>query len=248
MTLNVLLFSFCIQHEAAAQILVEIGGVEFLSQLRLHSDPSLQPLIDEVLEQLLKLPQNAADTLDSETAPPKYRNSGVSLLPLASANPPSDGSNGERLQDSSDQGSNHKPSDQILQSAVAFTSSGELSQGSSSQQTFTTESTTDYGSYLQISRQSFGLTDDSSPYTGLPPQYLERTFSGTQSSASGSHSLSSVETAESQRFGMIGERSQPCFPYTVSPAGPSSLAHEIKSEGSARTEPDGEVVEDSMAT
>jgi len=103
---------------------VEIGGVEFLSQLRLHSDPSLHPLIDEVLEQLLKLPQSATDTLDSETAPPKFHSSGASLPSLANANPLSDSSSGERLQDSSsDQGSNiaiasvavsevHKPSDQ----------------------------------------------------------------------------------------------------------------------------------------
>jgi len=137
----------------------------------------------------------------------------------------------------------HKPSDRRLQSAVDSTSSGELSKGSSSQQTFTTELTTDYGSYLQVSKQSFGLTDESTPYAGLPPQYLERTFSvstSAQSNASGSTSSSSVETTESQRFGVIGQRSQPCFPYTVSPAGPTSVAHEIKSEGSDKTEANGE--------
>lgn len=257
-----LLCSFCTQHEAAAHVLVEIGGVEFLSQLRLHSDPSLHPLIDEVLEQLLKLPQSATDTLDSETAPQEYNSSGTSLPSLASANPPSDSSSGERVQDSSsERGSNmaiasvavsevHKPSDQRLQSAMDSTSSGELSKESSSQQTFTTESTTDYGSYLQVSKQSFGLTDESTPYTGLPPQYLERTFSvstSAQSNASGSTSSSSVETTESQRFGVIGQRSLPCFPYTVSPAGPTSVAHEIKSEGRDKTEANGEAVEDGMA-
>lgn len=35
---------------------MEIGGVEFLSQLRFHCDPSLHPLVDEILEHLLKLP------------------------------------------------------------------------------------------------------------------------------------------------------------------------------------------------
>jgi len=44
-----------------------------------------------------------------------------------------------------------------------------------------------------------------------------------------------------------GQRSQTCFPYTVSPAGPTSVAHEIKSEGSGKTEANGEAVEDGMA-
>jgi len=35
---------------------VDLGGIEFLSQLRLHCDESLHPLIDEVLEQLLQQP------------------------------------------------------------------------------------------------------------------------------------------------------------------------------------------------
>ena len=46
------------QHEKAVQTLVDLGGVEFLSQLRLHCDPSLHPLIDEVLENIMMLPSD----------------------------------------------------------------------------------------------------------------------------------------------------------------------------------------------
>ena len=35
---------------------MEVGGVEFLSQLRSHVDPSCQETIDQILENLLKLP------------------------------------------------------------------------------------------------------------------------------------------------------------------------------------------------
>lgn len=45
-----------LQFEAAALTLVEVGGVEFLSQLRSHVDPSCQEAIDQILENLLKLP------------------------------------------------------------------------------------------------------------------------------------------------------------------------------------------------
>ena len=45
-----------VQHREAASTLVDLGGVEFLSQLRLHCDESLHSLIDEVLEQLLQQP------------------------------------------------------------------------------------------------------------------------------------------------------------------------------------------------
>lgn len=50
------------QHEVAAGTLVEIGGVEFLSQLRLHCDSSLHFFIDETLEHLLKLPHHLFPT------------------------------------------------------------------------------------------------------------------------------------------------------------------------------------------
>ena len=170
---------------------MEIGGVEFLSQLRLHSDPSLHPLIDKIIEQMLKLPQSAADSADPEKE---------------------------------------------------HCSSTSLSSSGISRQTSTTDSSTDYGSYLKVSKESFGPTDES---TALPPEYLERASSvgtSTQSSVPGSTSSSSMEASERLRFGVVGERPQPCFPYVVSPAGVTSAAQEDRSERNLRTEPNGKLV------
>ena len=44
----------CVQHAVAAGTLVDLGGVEFLSQLHLHCDVALHPLVDESLEHLLQ--------------------------------------------------------------------------------------------------------------------------------------------------------------------------------------------------
>ena len=180
-----------LQYEAAAQILVEIGGVEFLSQLRLHSDSSLHSFIDKIIEQLLKLPQGAANSADPE----KEHCSSTSLPSLAI-----------------------------------------------SRQTSTTESSTDYGSYLKVSKQSFGLTDES---TALPPEYLEKASSvesSTQSSMPGSTSSSSMEASDRLKFGVAGERPQPCFPYVVSPAGTTSATQEDRNKRNPRTGPNGKKV------
>ena len=72
-TLALIMVHCCLpQHEAAAVNLVNLGAVEFLSQLRMHSDPGLHPLIDESLELLLKLPASAVvgakTTLSGETS------------------------------------------------------------------------------------------------------------------------------------------------------------------------------------
>ncbi|XP_070575583.1 rotatin-like [Ptychodera flava] len=45
------------KHSSAAKILVDIGGVEFLSQLRPNSEPKLQVIIDRTLENLFSLPE-----------------------------------------------------------------------------------------------------------------------------------------------------------------------------------------------
>ena len=45
-----------LQYDSAATTLVSIGGVEFLSQLRGHIEPSLHPLIDDTLEHMLRVP------------------------------------------------------------------------------------------------------------------------------------------------------------------------------------------------
>ena len=44
------------QYEVAAVGLVDVGAVDFLSQLRPHCDPSLHPTIDSILEKLLRIP------------------------------------------------------------------------------------------------------------------------------------------------------------------------------------------------
>ena len=56
--------------------------MEFLSQLRLHSDPSLHPLIDEILENLLKLLVPTSSSMDDGHAHQD--------TPLKSPNVPSD--------------------------------------------------------------------------------------------------------------------------------------------------------------
>ena len=45
-----------LQYEVAAVGLVEMGAVEFLSQLRPHCLPSIHPTIDDILEKLLRIP------------------------------------------------------------------------------------------------------------------------------------------------------------------------------------------------
>ncbi|XP_052063673.1 rotatin-like [Mytilus californianus] len=45
------------QHSPAAEILQDIGGIEFLSQLRKDVSSSLQPLIDQILENTMRLPE-----------------------------------------------------------------------------------------------------------------------------------------------------------------------------------------------
>lgn len=47
-----------LQHEVAAVNLVEIGAVEFLSQLRQSCKPALHPFIDAILELLLRVPDS----------------------------------------------------------------------------------------------------------------------------------------------------------------------------------------------
>lgn len=55
------------QHDNAAQMLLEMGGVEFLSQLRLHSHESLHGLIDTILDHMLNLREMSIIQLGSVT-------------------------------------------------------------------------------------------------------------------------------------------------------------------------------------
>lgn len=45
------------QHSPAAEILQDIGGIEFLSQLRKDVSGSLQPIVDQILENAMRLPE-----------------------------------------------------------------------------------------------------------------------------------------------------------------------------------------------
>jgi len=47
---------FGVQHPSAAEIYVDIGAVDFLSQLRPNVDPSLHRVIDSILDNLFHLP------------------------------------------------------------------------------------------------------------------------------------------------------------------------------------------------
>lgn len=49
-------FLTCLQHSAAAQIYLEVGAVEFLSQLRPNLDPGLHKIVDAILDNLFHLP------------------------------------------------------------------------------------------------------------------------------------------------------------------------------------------------
>ncbi|XP_062593037.1 rotatin-like isoform X3 [Saccostrea cucullata] len=50
------------KHSAAAQILQDIGAIEFLSQLRKDVLKSLQPVIDQILENTMRLPEMSEET------------------------------------------------------------------------------------------------------------------------------------------------------------------------------------------
>lgn len=58
------------KHSSACELLVRIGAVEFLSELRPDCDSVLQPIIDDILENLFKLPE------PSELSPPSFRRYG----------------------------------------------------------------------------------------------------------------------------------------------------------------------------
>ncbi|XP_078335545.1 rotatin-like [Crassostrea virginica] len=51
------------KHSAAAQILQDVGAIEFLSQLRSDVPKSLQPVIDQILENTMRLPEVSDETL-----------------------------------------------------------------------------------------------------------------------------------------------------------------------------------------
>lgn len=74
-----------LQHESAAQMLLEMGGVEFLSQLRLHSHESLHSLIDIILDHMLNLREMSIIQLGSVTNKECSNNVSNNVIPVTTA-------------------------------------------------------------------------------------------------------------------------------------------------------------------
>ena len=180
------------QHTTAAQTVVEVGGVEFLSQLRLHCDPALHSLIDDILEQLLKLPaainQNSATTSDSNSLFSSLTSfeHPEAVYPPSKPTPTSEGGN-----DSTSSSSN-TPLSHSNTGATSVPQPGGDPPGYSSL------STSDVGSYMEISRESFGIgTAVHRGTTGLPGQCLRGSNGGSEpySVSERSTQLSSLASA-----------------------------------------------------
>ena len=83
--LSVLLNLLLLQDENAAQMLLEMGGVEFLSQLRLHSHESLHSLIDTILDHMLNLREMSIVQLGSVTNKQSSNNVSNDVIPVTTA-------------------------------------------------------------------------------------------------------------------------------------------------------------------
>ncbi|XP_071091563.1 rotatin-like [Haliotis cracherodii] len=66
------------QHSAAAEILQDIGGVDFLTQFRENASPGLRPVIDEILEHTMRLPEVKASAHAPECIYNKPADTGLS--------------------------------------------------------------------------------------------------------------------------------------------------------------------------
>ena len=55
-----------LQHSAAAHIYLEVGAVEFLSQLRPNLDSGLHKIVDAILDNLFHLPTANAEVHSAE--------------------------------------------------------------------------------------------------------------------------------------------------------------------------------------
>ena len=58
-------FLYIFKHTPAAEILQDVGGIEFLTNLRKDISSALQPIIDQILENTMRLP----DVQGAEHAP-----------------------------------------------------------------------------------------------------------------------------------------------------------------------------------
>ena len=74
-----------LQHENAAQMLLEMGGIEFLSQLRLHSHESLHSLIDTILDHMLNLREMSIIQVGSVNNERSSNNLSNDVIPVTTA-------------------------------------------------------------------------------------------------------------------------------------------------------------------
>ncbi len=115
--------------------MVEVGGVEFISQLRPHCDAAFHPLIDEVLEQLLTLPTPQTSFSSSATSFEHPETLYIHQSPSVTSTKPSLQNSVKESLGASSQNSSHS----------------DIQASRSS----TTLHTSDVGSYMEISKQSF---------------------------------------------------------------------------------------------
>lgn len=54
---NIAVIFFMLQHWGAAELIQGVGGIEFLTQLREDIETSLRPIIDQILENIMRLPE-----------------------------------------------------------------------------------------------------------------------------------------------------------------------------------------------
>ncbi|XP_064398202.1 rotatin-like isoform X3 [Halichondria panicea] len=166
------------QNATAALTIVEVGGVNFLSQLRPHCNPALHPLIDDILEQLLRLPtlHTSCNTSTTSFEHPEAA--------YSSKSPSIATTTGEFADNESSGPTNGK----------CIRTDSDISAASS----LNTVRTSDVGSYMEISRESFGLKTASQQPT-LPAQY-----NSSHSLSGGSTQLSSMVVDSSQEVGETG--------------------------------------------
>ena len=70
------------QHTAAAECLQDIGGIEFLTNLRKDVSSALQPVIDQILENIMRLPDVQLDQHAPECIYQKHNHTGTCITKM----------------------------------------------------------------------------------------------------------------------------------------------------------------------
>ncbi len=141
---------FLVQNTTAAYTMLEVGGVEFISQLRPHCDTALHPIIDDILEQLLQLPTTPQESFSSSTTSFEH----PETVHINHSDPHSI--------NSAEQFSEHSVSKDPGTLSQNGCPGNDVMSASAS-----TVHTSDVGSYMEISRESFCLrTTSDAEYQG----------------------------------------------------------------------------------